>query len=234
MCVFVFVSSSHSLWRLVVSSLSCTPPPSSLSLPLALSFPPSPYLPLSLDLSPSLSLHVSLPLALPSSPYLPISSLSLPLPPSHSPFLPLPRSLSISRSPFLPLSLSLPASVDQADPYAHVAGLHFDQMLRRFGSPIIILNLVKVSPSVCPPPVSETQHHFSRLLMCLLVCLHGEIWVGVSSFVPFCPLLLSLSLNIVTIIILRAFLVGWFLFLSPVSFPLVTCPLCLCSHSRRL
>ncbi|XP_041950310.1 LOW QUALITY PROTEIN: polyphosphoinositide phosphatase [Alosa sapidissima] len=36
-----------------------------------------------------------------------------------------------------------PIRLDQADPYAHVAGLHFDQMLRRFGSPIIILNLVK-------------------------------------------------------------------------------------------
>uniref|UniRef100_A0A8I3NJG6 FIG4 phosphoinositide 5-phosphatase n=2 Tax=Canis lupus familiaris TaxID=9615 RepID=A0A8I3NJG6_CANLF len=34
-------------------------------------------------------------------------------------------------------------SVDQADPFAHVAALHFDQMLQRFGSPIIILNLVK-------------------------------------------------------------------------------------------
>uniref|UniRef100_A0A674HE04 FIG4 phosphoinositide 5-phosphatase n=1 Tax=Taeniopygia guttata TaxID=59729 RepID=A0A674HE04_TAEGU len=34
-------------------------------------------------------------------------------------------------------------SMDQADPYAHVAALHFDQMLQRFGSPIIILNLVK-------------------------------------------------------------------------------------------
>ncbi|RMC13127.1 hypothetical protein DUI87_10658 [Hirundo rustica rustica] len=34
-------------------------------------------------------------------------------------------------------------NVDQADPYAHVAALHFDQMLQRFGSPIIILNLVK-------------------------------------------------------------------------------------------
>ncbi|XP_063079135.1 polyphosphoinositide phosphatase [Engraulis encrasicolus] len=36
-----------------------------------------------------------------------------------------------------------PIRLDQADPYAHVAALHFDQMLRRFGSPIIILNLVK-------------------------------------------------------------------------------------------
>uniref|UniRef100_A0A9J7XA73 FIG4 phosphoinositide 5-phosphatase n=1 Tax=Cyprinus carpio carpio TaxID=630221 RepID=A0A9J7XA73_CYPCA len=36
-----------------------------------------------------------------------------------------------------------PIRLDQADPYAHVAALHFDQMLQRFGSPIIILNLVK-------------------------------------------------------------------------------------------
>uniref|UniRef100_A0AAX7VGA8 SAC domain-containing protein n=1 Tax=Astatotilapia calliptera TaxID=8154 RepID=A0AAX7VGA8_ASTCA len=36
-----------------------------------------------------------------------------------------------------------PIRLDQADPYAYVAGLHFDQMLQRFGSPIIILNLVK-------------------------------------------------------------------------------------------
>ncbi|XP_017278662.1 polyphosphoinositide phosphatase [Kryptolebias marmoratus] len=36
-----------------------------------------------------------------------------------------------------------PIRLDQADPYATVAALHFDQMLQRFGSPIIILNLVK-------------------------------------------------------------------------------------------
>ncbi|CAL1586476.1 unnamed protein product [Knipowitschia caucasica] len=36
-----------------------------------------------------------------------------------------------------------PIRLDQADPYSHVAALHFDQMLQRFGSPIIILNLVK-------------------------------------------------------------------------------------------
>uniref|UniRef100_A0A665WTE3 SAC domain-containing protein n=1 Tax=Echeneis naucrates TaxID=173247 RepID=A0A665WTE3_ECHNA len=36
-----------------------------------------------------------------------------------------------------------PIRLDQADPYAHVAALHFNQMLQRFGSPIIILNLVK-------------------------------------------------------------------------------------------
>nr|XP_020756600.1 polyphosphoinositide phosphatase-like [Odocoileus virginianus texanus] len=37
-----------------------------------------------------------------------------------------------------------PITLDQADPFAHVAALHFDQMLQRFGSPIIVLNLVKV------------------------------------------------------------------------------------------
>ncbi|XP_029451142.1 LOW QUALITY PROTEIN: polyphosphoinositide phosphatase [Rhinatrema bivittatum] len=36
-----------------------------------------------------------------------------------------------------------PITLVQADPFAHVAALHFDQMLQRFGSPIIILNLVK-------------------------------------------------------------------------------------------
>ncbi|MEQ2256632.1 phosphatidylinositol-3,5-bisphosphate 5-phosphatase, partial [Ilyodon furcidens] len=36
-----------------------------------------------------------------------------------------------------------PIRLDQADPYANIAALHFDQMLQRFGSPIIILNLVK-------------------------------------------------------------------------------------------
>uniref|UniRef100_A0A4W2FAD6 FIG4 phosphoinositide 5-phosphatase n=1 Tax=Bos indicus x Bos taurus TaxID=30522 RepID=A0A4W2FAD6_BOBOX len=36
-----------------------------------------------------------------------------------------------------------PITLDQADPFAHVAALHFDQMLQRFGSPIIVLNLVK-------------------------------------------------------------------------------------------
>ncbi|XP_016315039.1 polyphosphoinositide phosphatase-like [Sinocyclocheilus anshuiensis] len=36
-----------------------------------------------------------------------------------------------------------PIRLDQADPYAHIVALHFDQMLQRFGSPIIILNLVK-------------------------------------------------------------------------------------------
>uniref|UniRef100_H3AHK9 FIG4 phosphoinositide 5-phosphatase n=1 Tax=Latimeria chalumnae TaxID=7897 RepID=H3AHK9_LATCH len=34
-------------------------------------------------------------------------------------------------------------TLDRADPYAYVAALHFDQMFKRFGSPVIILNLVK-------------------------------------------------------------------------------------------
>ncbi|XP_056015815.1 polyphosphoinositide phosphatase-like isoform X2 [Ostrea edulis] len=36
-----------------------------------------------------------------------------------------------------------PIMLDQSDPYAGAAGLHFNQMLKRYGSPIIILNLVK-------------------------------------------------------------------------------------------
>jgi len=34
-------------------------------------------------------------------------------------------------------------SVDQADPFGDVAGKHFDQVLRRYGAPVIILDLVK-------------------------------------------------------------------------------------------
>ena len=36
-------------------------------------------------------------------------------------------------------------AVDQADPYGQVAGQHFNELLRRYGSPIIVLDLVKVS-----------------------------------------------------------------------------------------
>lgn len=35
--------------------------------------------------------------------------------------------------------------VDQSDPYGFIAGQHFNSVLRRYGAPIIILNLVKVS-----------------------------------------------------------------------------------------
>jgi len=40
-------------------------------------------------------------------------------------------------------------TVDQADPYGQVAGQHFNELIRRFGSPIIVLDLVKVSSCVC-------------------------------------------------------------------------------------
>lgn len=34
--------------------------------------------------------------------------------------------------------------IDQADPYAYVAGQHFNDVIKRFGSPMIVLNLVKM------------------------------------------------------------------------------------------
>nr|KAG5690454.1 hypothetical protein BaRGS_010081 [Batillaria attramentaria] len=34
-------------------------------------------------------------------------------------------------------------SMDQRDPYATAAGLHFNQILKRYGAPVVILNLVK-------------------------------------------------------------------------------------------
>lgn len=36
-----------------------------------------------------------------------------------------------------------PITLDQRDPYATVAGLHFNWLLKRYGAPIVILNLVK-------------------------------------------------------------------------------------------
>ncbi|KAK7108164.1 polyphosphoinositide phosphatase-like isoform X2 [Littorina saxatilis] len=36
-----------------------------------------------------------------------------------------------------------PITLDQRDPYATVAGLHFNQILKRYGAPIVVLNLVK-------------------------------------------------------------------------------------------
>ncbi|KAI8520730.1 phosphatidylinositol-3,5-bisphosphate 5-phosphatase [Branchiostoma belcheri] len=36
-----------------------------------------------------------------------------------------------------------PIGLDLADPYAYIAGLHFNDMMKRYGSPVIILNLVK-------------------------------------------------------------------------------------------
>lgn len=34
-------------------------------------------------------------------------------------------------------------SVDLSDPYAEIPGKHFNNLLRRYGSPVMILNLVK-------------------------------------------------------------------------------------------
>ena len=34
--------------------------------------------------------------------------------------------------------------VDQSDPFCTVSGKHFNHMLKRYGSPVILLNLVKV------------------------------------------------------------------------------------------
>ncbi|KAK7474795.1 hypothetical protein BaRGS_00033976 [Batillaria attramentaria] len=36
-----------------------------------------------------------------------------------------------------------PITLDQRDPYATAAGLHFNQILKRYGAPVVILNLVK-------------------------------------------------------------------------------------------
>ena len=35
--------------------------------------------------------------------------------------------------------------VDRADPFCSAAAQHFNQLLKRFGAPVVILNLVKVS-----------------------------------------------------------------------------------------
>ena len=35
--------------------------------------------------------------------------------------------------------------MDQADPYGFIAGQHFNEVLKRYGAPVIILNLVKVN-----------------------------------------------------------------------------------------
>ena len=48
----------------------------------------------------------------------------------------------------LDVQLSFPCHfllVDRADPFCSAAGQHFNQLLKRFGAPVVILNLVKVS-----------------------------------------------------------------------------------------
>lgn len=64
-------------------------------------------------------------------------------------------------------------SVDQSDPYAGAAGLHFNQVLARYGSPVIILNLVKVHvlSHLIPPqkPLTVNINYFMFILLQLLI-----------------------------------------------------------------
>lgn len=62
-------------------------------------------------------------------------------------------------------------SVDQSDPYAGAAGLHFNQVLARYGSPVIILNLVKVLSHLIPPqkPLTVNINYFMFILLQLLI-----------------------------------------------------------------
>lgn len=43
----------------------------------------------------------------------------------------------------LPLRYGDARPVDRRDPFAAAAAMHFEQMFRRYGTPIIVLNLVK-------------------------------------------------------------------------------------------
>uniref|UniRef100_UPI00358F8A78 polyphosphoinositide phosphatase isoform X1 n=1 Tax=Myxine glutinosa TaxID=7769 RepID=UPI00358F8A78 len=63
-----------------------------------------------------------------------------------------------------------PITLDQADPFAYIPGLHFSHMLQRFGSPLIILNLVKRH---------ECRRHESLL--------SGELGTAVSFLNQFLP-----------------------------------------------
>jgi len=51
--------------------------------------------------------------------------------------------------------------VDQADPYGQVAGQHFNELIRHFGSPIIVLDLVKVSSCVVIVNVSYLSSSYT-------------------------------------------------------------------------
>jgi hypothetical protein len=42
-----------------------------------------------------------------------------------------------------------PINIDFVDPFATIAARHFEQLLSRFGAPILILNLVKVVIYAC-------------------------------------------------------------------------------------
>ena len=60
-------------------------------------------------------------------------------------------------------------SVDRADPFCSAAGQHFSQLLRRFGAPVVILNLVKVGWLVrgvsiyCGKRSGTAIHNYGRI-----------------------------------------------------------------------
>jgi len=54
-------------------------------------------------------------------------------------------------------------TVDQADPYGQVAGQHFNELIRRYGSPIIVLDLVKVSGCTSVATVKQFLLQFCML-----------------------------------------------------------------------
>jgi hypothetical protein len=46
--------------------------------------------------------------------------------------------------PYIEIAFLLDFLVDQRDPYSYAGGIHFNELLKRYGAPVIVLNLVKV------------------------------------------------------------------------------------------
>lgn len=65
-----------------------------------------------------------------------------------------------------------PIAFDVMDPYAETAGKHFNELLRRFGSPIVILNLVKRRER--RPHESILNSEYNRLIRQLNITLPPE------------------------------------------------------------
>ncbi|CAL4066485.1 unnamed protein product, partial [Meganyctiphanes norvegica] len=65
-----------------------------------------------------------------------------------------------------------PITFDVMDPYGETAGKHFNQLLRRFGSPIIVLNLVKRRERRAHESILNTE--YSRLIGQLNITLPPE------------------------------------------------------------
>lgn len=59
-------------------------------------------------------------------------------------------------------------SVDRADPFCSAAGQHFNQLLRRFGAPVVILNLVKVG---------FLKGHFSQIKCSFSMALNNALFI---------------------------------------------------------